>query len=84
MVRESGGKFYLGGYQVEMDDKMPHGEIYLGDWKKIIANMPQSITIKRSEEAGFLTNTTYYRGTAIFDSAVAIPEAFVKIAKTIA
>lgn len=84
MVRESGGKFYLGGYQVEMDDKMPHGEIYLGDWKKIIANMPQSITIKRSEEAGFLTNTTYYRGTAIFDSAVAIPEAFVKIAQTIA
>jgi HK97 family phage major capsid protein len=71
------------GYPILLDDNVASGDIFFGDFKKVVGNLSQNITVDRSTESGFLYNSIDYRGTAIFDCDIAIDEAFVKCAKTL-
>ena len=71
------------GYPILLDDNVASGDIFFGDFKKVVGNLSQNITVDRSTESGFLYNSIDYRGTAIFDCDIAVDEAFVKCAKTL-
>lgn len=71
------------GYPVLLDDNVADDDIFFGDFKKVVGNLSQDIRIDRSTESGFLYNAVDYRGTAIFDCDIAVPEAFVKSAPTL-
>ena len=71
------------GYPIMIDDNCTTGDIFFGDFKKVVANLAQNIRVDRSTESGFLTNSIDYRGTAIFDCDIAVGEAFVKGAKVL-
>lgn len=84
IVKEDGnGNYLIHGYPVKMSDMYSDGEIYLGDAKYIYGNLAEGFTIKSSEHSGFTANAIDFRGTAIFDCDVAVPEAFVKIAASL-
>ena len=72
----------LFGYPVVVDDYVPsdHNQIFLGKWTDVVGNLSQPVTVDRSEESGFLNNSIDFRGTAIFDSALAKTDAIVWIA----
>lgn len=71
------------GYPVLLDDNVAAGDIFFGDFKKVVANLSQNIKVDRSSESGFAYNAIDYRGTAIFDCDIAVDEAFVKCAKVL-
>ena len=71
------------GYPVLLDDNVAAGDIFFGDFRKVVGNLSQNITVDRSTESGFLYNSIDYRGTAIFDCDIAVGEAFVKCSKTL-
>ena len=71
------------GYPVLLDDNVAAGDIFFGDFKKVVANLSQNIKVDRSAESGFAYNAIDYRGTAIFDCDIAVAEAFVKCAKVL-
>lgn len=84
IVKEDGkGGYLIHGYPVMMSDKVANGVIFLGDYKKIVANLAENFNVKASEHSGFAYNAVDYRGTCIFDSDVAVGEAFVKIAASL-
>lgn len=74
----------LMGYPVIEDDYVTtaNGALYLGDYSQIVGNMSQDSRVDMDKSAGFMSNSTMYRGTAIFDSAVANSEAFVRLVTT--
>lgn len=83
LVKEDGrGGYMIYGYPVMLSDKVTAGVIFLGDFKKIVANLAENMNIKSSEHSGFASNAIDYRGNCIFDSKVAVGEAFIKIAAT--
>lgn len=73
----------LFGYPILFDDNVAAGDIFFGDFKKIVANLADDIKVEASAAAGFTSNSVLYRATAIFDCTVAVPEAFVKTAKVL-
>ena len=72
------------GYPILLDDNCTTGDIFFGDFKKLVGNLSQNIKVDRSSESGFVYNSIDFRGTAVFDSKVAVGEAFVKGAKVLA
>lgn len=73
------GKYLIRGFPVLIDDNVAANEAYFGDFTKVVGNLSQDIKIDKSAEAGFLNNSIYFRGTAIFDCDVADPAAIVKL-----
>ena len=71
------------GYPIMIDDNCVTGDIFFGDFKKLVGNLSQNIKVDRSTESGFVYNSIDFRGTAVFDSKVAVGEAFVKGAKVL-
>lgn len=71
------------GYPIMIDDNCTTGDIFFGDFKKLVGNLSQNIKVDRSTESGFVYNSIDFRGTAIFDSKIAVREAFVKGAKVL-
>lgn len=67
------------GYPVLISDKVANGVAYLGDFRKIVGNLPMDIEIAASDQAGFVSASTYYRGLAIFDCDISLADAFVKL-----
>lgn len=63
----------LCGYPVLVDDYVPKNkkQVFLGRWTDVVGNLSQDIEVARSTESGFLHNSIDFRGTAIFDSALA-------------
>ncbi|MHC1696447.1 MAG: phage major capsid protein [Eubacteriales bacterium] len=78
---ENGLRFILMGYPVVISDKVGTGELYFGDYKKVVGNLAQDITVDMSEHSSFKNNAIDYRGGAIFDSKVALSEAIVRFKK---
>ena len=72
----------LFGYPVIVDDYVPsdHKQVFLGKWTDVVGNLSQPVVVDRSEESGFLNNSIDFRGTAIFDSALAKTDAIVWLA----
>lgn len=83
IVKEMNGKYYILGKEVLFSDYVNDSVIYLGDFKKMVANLSQGMTVAASEHSGFVHNAVDYRGTAIFDCTVAVGEAFVKSAASL-
>jgi len=75
----AGNGFTVYGIPVVIDDNVTLHEAILGNFKKIVANMPEAIQIKTAFDIDH--NTYKYAGVAMFDSKVAISDAFVKITK---
>ena len=69
----------LCGYPVLVDDYVPVNkkQVYLGKWSDVVGNFSQDIEVARSDQSGFLNNSIDFRGTAIFDSALAKTDAVV-------
>lgn len=71
--------FRILGFPVLLSDKVAADTMYLGDYKKVVGNLSQDVTVEASTQSGFLNNSIDYRGTCIFDCDIALPDAFVKI-----
>lgn len=82
IVTQEGHSYYVYGYPVMLDDNIAIGEAYLGDFKKIVANLSEAINVV--SEFDIRTNSYLYLGTAMFDSKIAVGEAFVKMVKATA
>lgn len=81
LVNDTTSKYPLRvlGYPVIMSDKVTAKTLYLGDYKKVVGNLAQDVTVERDASAGFASNSIAYRGGAIFDCNIALADAFVKL-----
>lgn len=70
---------YVYGYPVLIDSRVTEHEAYLGNLKKYVANLAESVNVKADFDID--TNSNKYLGVAIFDGAPALGEAFVKLVK---
>lgn len=82
IVTVEGKDYFVYGYPVLLESNVTVHEAYLGDFKKIVGNLAENITIKGDFDIN--TNSNKYLGVAIFDSKVADSDAFVKLAKATA
>lgn len=79
IVTREGRNYYVYGYPVLIDSGVTEHEAYLGDLKKYVANLAESVNVKADFDID--TNSNKYLGVAIFDGAPALGEAFVKLVK---
>lgn len=70
IVTELGnGQYAIHGYPVLLSDKVADNDIFFGDfYAGVKANFARPITIASSEQAGFMTNSTMYRGACLYDN----------------
>jgi len=55
--------------------------MYFGNYKKVVGNLAQDVLVESSTQSGFLSNSIDFRGTAIFDCDIALPDAFIKMSE---
>lgn len=79
IVTVQGNSYFVYGYPVLLSDYVKEHEAFLGDFKKVCANLAENIGVKSAYDID--TNSYKYSGIAIFDCAPAIGEAIVKLAK---
>lgn len=79
IVTREGRNYYVYGYPVLIDSRVTEHEAYLGDLKKYVGNLAESVNVKADFDID--TNSNKYLGVAIFDGAPALGEAFVKLVK---
>ena len=79
IVTREGRSYYVYGYPVLIDSRVTEHEAYLGDLKKYVGNLAESVNVKADFDID--TNSNKYLGVAIFDGALALGEAFVKLVK---
>lgn len=79
IVTVQGNSYFVYGYPVLLSDYVKEHEAFLGDFKKVCANLAESVNVKNAYDIN--TNSYKYSGIAIFDCTPAIGEAFVKLAK---
>lgn len=79
IVTVQGNSYFVYGYPVLLSDYVKEHEAFLGDFKKVCANLAESINVKNAYDID--TNSYKYSGIAIFDCQPAIGEAFVKLVK---
>jgi HK97 family phage major capsid protein len=65
------------GYPVIISDKVGTGAAYLGDFKKVVGNMPLDMQVASAEN--FRSAAVDYRGLCAFDCDVALADAIVKL-----
>ena len=82
IVTVQGNSYFVYGYPVLLSDYVKEHEAFLGDFKKVCANLAESINVKNAYDID--TNSYKYSGIAIFDCTPAIGEAFVKLVKATA
>lgn len=78
---EDGFVGLLLGYPARLDANVKDGEMYFGDWKAgYVMNFPKQISVDSSEEAGFMSGSTIYRGMALVDGKpTGVKNALVKL-----
>lgn len=79
LVRESGGKYYIYGYEVLISDKIANDTAVLGDFKKYVGNLNEDINVVKDFDIN--SNSNKYLGSCIFDGKVALIDAFVTLTK---
>lgn len=79
IVSVQNNSYFIYGYPVLLSDYVKDHEAYLGDFKKVCANLAENIGVKSAYDID--TNSYKYSGIAIFDCTPAIGEAVVKLAK---
>lgn len=83
VVRE-GNSYTIMGYPVILSESVANNVAYLGDYKKIVGNLAEDITVASSEHSSFGANAIDYLGCAIFDCKPALAGAIVKFEKKVA
>lgn len=84
LVREAADGYYILGKKLLFSDFVADGEIFVGDFQQVVANLSQDISVDRSDASGFAYNAIDFRGSCLFDCDIAIPTAFVKSEATLA
>jgi len=81
LINDATGKYPMKilGYPLIQSDKVPAKTLFLGDYKKVVGNLSQDVTVERDASAGFASNSIAFRGGAIFDCNIALADAFVKL-----
>ena len=79
IVTMQGNAYFVYGYPVLLSDYVADHEAFLGDFKKVCANLAENIGVKNAYDIN--TNSYKYSGIAIFDCQPAIGEAIVKLVK---
>ncbi|WP_147565224.1 phage major capsid protein [Clostridium tyrobutyricum] len=74
---------YILGKQVVIDDNIPDDTIILGDFNYMGYNIPEGILLEVSRESSFKSGLIDYRSLAIADCKPIVPEAFLKLSKTV-
>lgn len=82
IVTVQNNAYFVYGYHVLLSDYVADHEAFLGDFKKVCANLAENIGVKSAYDID--TNSYKYSGIAIFDCAPAIGEAIVKLVKATA
>lgn len=76
---EAGVSFRIMGLPVILSDYVVDNTLYFGDFTKVVGNLSQDISVESSTQSGFLANAIDFRGTAIFDCDIALPDALRKL-----
>lgn len=79
IVVMSGGRYYIYGYPVELDQRVKAHEAYLGDLYTVIGNMPEDVTVTSAFDID--ANSYKFLGCAMFDCKPSMSDAFVKLEK---
>lgn len=79
IVTVQGNAYFVYGYPVLLSDYVKDHEAFLGDFKKVCANLAENIGVKNAYDIN--TNSYKYSGIAIFDCQPAIGKAIVKLVK---
>lgn len=82
IVTVQNNAYFVYGYPVLLSDYVADHEAFLGDFKKVCANLAENIGVKSAYDID--TNSYKYSGIAIFDCAPAIGEAIVKLVEATA
>lgn len=74
----------LCGYPIVEDDYVSAAtkDLYLGNWKDIVGNLSEDITVESNAHSGFTRGAIDYRGFAVFDSKPAKTDAIVRLTRT--
>ncbi|MFT9076560.1 phage major capsid protein [Ethanoligenens sp.] len=67
------------GFPILISDKAPDGTMIFGDFKQMVGNLAQDVTVEANDAAGFDSRSIHYLGSAIFDCGIALTDAFVKM-----
>lgn len=79
IVTLQGSTYYIYGYPVTLDERVPLHEAYLGDLYTVVGNMPEDITITGDFDVD--TNSYKFLGCAMFDCKPSMADAIVKLEK---
>lgn len=80
IVSVQNNEYFIYGYPVLLSDCVADHEAFLGNFKKVCANLAEDIGVRSAYDIN--TNSYKYSGIAIFDCAPAIGEAIVKLVKS--
>lgn len=80
IVSVRNNEYFIYGYPVLLSDYVADHEAFLGNFKKVCANLAEDIGVRSAYDIN--TNSYKYSGIAIFDCAPAIGEAIVKLVKS--
>jgi HK97 family phage major capsid protein len=83
LAYQDGDTYRLLGFPVILDDQVDDGDYFFGNFKQMYANFAQDVTVIKSEHSGLPYNAVDFLGACVFDSKVALGEAFVKGAATL-
>lgn len=80
LVTREGNQYYIYGYPVMLDERIPLHEAILGDFRAgYYGNMPEEINVVNQFDID--TNSYKFLGAGMFDGKPALPDAFVKLRK---
>ena len=69
------------GFPILISDKVADGTMYFGDYKQMVGNLAQDVTVESNTSSGFTARAIDFLGSAIFDCGVALPDAFIKMSE---
>ena len=72
------------GFEVVVDDFIADNVAYFGNFDYLGYNLPNGIAVESSTQSSFKSGKVDYRGMAVADTEVIVPEAFVKLTKATA
>lgn len=72
------------GFPILISDKVADDTLYFGDYKQIVGNLAQDVTVESSTQSGFTARAIDFLGSAIFDCDIALPDAFAKLSEATA
>lgn len=67
------------GFPVLISDKVADNTLFFGDFKQVVGNLAQDVTVEMSDSSGFLNRSVDFLGSALYDCDIALTDAFCKM-----